>query len=238
MNVSSLRSWRIIWLSPSWTCFLDASSIFLKSLTSEVLFCWLRICSCLSLGLFWMFSTSVFWAYSILFLHNHIMNSLVLSLVSWNPLCLVSSLVHSCHDIIVGMFHTQNVIWSLIVNSHSSDHFSQAHRLVWLISCGVGWNIVDYFLHLKDVRRLLETTCCRLVLLSWKKIFLCSWWPVRRHLHLLLIGLSMKILGTRSSSFCNVILLLNWLLICWVLLWRLRLVYSFALICQSHQFWI
>ena len=161
--------WRIIWLRTSWTRFLDTSRIFLKSLSSIMLFCLMRVCVRAGLRLLGVVTTAILWAGAVLFLHQNFMNSLVLSLVCSISCGLVSLLEHASHDVVICTFDSQIIIWPLTITTYSCHNLLQAHRLLITIPRWTCRSITHYLFHLKDMRRLLEATGGLLIwILPWK----------------------------------------------------------------------
>ena len=161
--------WRIIWLRTSWTRFLDTSRIFLKSLSSIMLFCLMRVCVRAGLRLLGVVTTAILWAGAILFLHQNFMNSLVLSLVCAISCGLVSLLEHASHDVVICTFDSQIIIWPLTITTYSCYNLLQAHCLLFTIPWWTCRSIAHNLFHLKDMRRLLEATGGLLIwILPWK----------------------------------------------------------------------
>ena len=198
----------------------------------------LRICSCLSLRLLGIISATILWANSSLaFMCHHFMYSYVLSLICRITCDSARLLEHASHYVVIGTFDPQVVIRSLIICSNRGYNFLHAQRLIFTIPWGVTLDIIHSFLHLENVRRLLEATCRLLIrILPRQQVLLGTWWSMWRQFHLLLIRQTMKILSTRWSTVWTIILLLYWYRICLVFFRRFRLVNSFALIRQSHWF--
>ena len=169
MRIFQRWGWRIIWLRTSWTRFLDTSRILLKSLSSIMLFCLVRVCVRASLRLLRVVTTTILWAGAVLFLHQNFMNSLVLSLVSSISCGLVSLLKHASHDVVICTFDSQIIIWPLTITTYSCHNLLQAHWLLVTIPRWTCRSITDNLLHLEDMRRLLETTSGLMIwILPWK----------------------------------------------------------------------
>lgn len=168
MRIFQRWGWRIIRLRTSWTRFLDTSRIFLKSLSSIMLFCLMRVCVRASLRLLGVVPTTILWAGAVLFLHQNFMNSLVLSLVGSVSRGLVLLLEHVSHDVVICTFDSQIIIWPLTITTYSCHNLLQAH---WLFT--IPWwtcrSITHNLLHLEDMSRLLETTSGLMIwILPWK----------------------------------------------------------------------
>ena len=190
----------------------------------------LRVCSCLGLGLLRSITTAIFRAYAFLLVQDHLLNSLVLSMICPTTRGLVSLLQHACHYIIVGSLDSQVVIWSLVICGNCGGCFLHSKRLVITIPRSVGLYIIYNLFHLENMSRLFEPTRGWLEgILPLKQIFLSSRRSLRWHVHLLLVYL--EVLGTGRSSLSNIILTFQGLRIRRVLFRWLCLVDSFSLIC-------
>ena len=169
MRIFQRWGWRIIWLRTSWTRFLDTSRIFLKSLSSIMLFCLMRVCVRTSLRLLRVVTTTILGTCAILFLHQNFMNSLVLSLVCTISCGLVSLLEHASHDVVICTFDSQIIIWPLTITTYSCNNLLQAHWLLLTIPWWACRSITHNLFHLEDMRRLLETTSGLMIwILPWK----------------------------------------------------------------------
>ena len=225
-----LWGWWIIWLCTCWTRLCNSPCILLESIPRVVLLGRLRVCSCLGLGLLRSITTAIFRAYAFLLVQDHLLNSLVLSMICPTARGLVSLLQHACHYIIVGSLDSQVVIWSLVICGNCGGCFLHSKRLVITIPWSVGLYIIYNLFHLENMSRLLEPTRGWLEgILPLKQIFLSSRRPLRWHVHLLLVYL--EVLGTGRSSLSNIILTFQGLRIRRVLFRWLCLVDSFSLIC-------
>ena len=118
----------------------------------------LRICSCLGLRLLGPVSTAVLGPNALLLVQDHLLNSLVLSLVCYTARGLVSLLQHACHYIVIGSFNPQVVIRSLIFRTNSRCSLLHPKRFVITIPGGVTLNIIYNFFHLEHVSWLLKPT--------------------------------------------------------------------------------